>query len=89
MYSLYGQIIDHLKANGKHDIKAIEQMAKRVLRMRWTIGFKDRGMGHGDYAVMTKKYGFIVVECPDMDIAEHICNLHNAAIKVKPFKTPA
>jgi hypothetical protein len=51
-----------------------------TLHKKWTLGFKDRGLGHGDYAVVTVKNA-LVVECPNKEIAEHIIEIHNAYLE--------
>ncbi len=53
------------------------QKQARLLHCRWEVAFKDRGMGHGDFGVMTET-GELVVECPSRDIAGHIVSIHNA-----------
>jgi hypothetical protein len=47
-----------------------------LLHKIWTLGYKDRGLGNGDWAVMTDD-DLLIVECPCKDIAEHIIKLHN------------
>jgi hypothetical protein len=44
------------------------------------LGFKDRGMGHGDFAVLTNK-SKLVAKCFSKEIAEHIIELHNKTLK--------
>jgi len=51
-------------------------MKKGMLDKVWVVGYRDRGMGHGDYAVMTR-LNDMVTECPSMQVASHIINLHN------------
>lgn len=67
----------------EHALKEHEEKLKRQLFCRWTLGFKDRGMGHGDWAVVTTgEVGKleVIVECPNKEIAEHIIELHNARL---------
>jgi hypothetical protein len=42
----------------------------------WSLGFKDRGMGRGDYAVLDR-FGYVVVEAPNQVTAELIINAVN------------
>ncbi len=60
-------------------VKAFNAKQKKILSRLWAIGYKDRGHGHGDYAVIVKSNGELVVECPTEAIASHIVELHNAA----------
>lgn len=48
---------------------------EEVIKSPWSLGFKDRGLGHGDYAIMIDK--MIVVKCPSYEVAKHILELHN------------
>ena len=50
-------------------------------KTKWTIGFKDRGLGHGDFAVMASAQD-VVVECPSREVANHIIELHNKSLGV-------
>jgi hypothetical protein len=53
------------------------------LKIKWNLGFKDRGMGHGDFAVLTDK-AELVAKCLSKEIAEHIIELHSKTLeKVK------
>lgn len=45
-----------------------------VASQNWFLGYRDRGHGHGDYAVLSD--GGIVVECLDRETAEHIILAH-------------
>ena len=51
------------------------------LEVEWDLGFKDRGMDHGDYSIMAKKNNQLIIECPNRPIAEHIIQLHNSSLK--------
>lgn len=33
-------------------VKEYEERTQRMLTKEWVVGFKDRGMGHGDYGVV-------------------------------------
>jgi len=52
-----------------------------VLSVKWAVGFKDRGLGHGDYSAITEG-GALVVECPDRAVAEHVVKIHNQQLEV-------
>ena len=49
---------------------------KEMIEAPWSLGFKNRGYGYGDFAVMVDE--ILVVECPSKEVAEHIIELHNA-----------
>ncbi len=51
---------------------------EEILKDKWTLGFKDRGLGYGDYAVMMDKE--VLVKCPSKEVAEHIIDLHNKSL---------
>ena len=59
--------------------KEATRRIKTVTKQDWFVGLRDRGMGRGDFAVMTKFNGkdILVVECPCREIADHIVNIHN------------
>ena len=63
--------------------KEYDRRFEALLKAKWSLGFKDRGMGHGDFAVVTKalKRDILIVECPNRAIAEHIIEAHNGTIK--------
>ena len=50
--------------------------AEEMLKSEWILGFKDRGLGHGDYGVVTSDQT-LIVECPNIVVAQHIVDLHN------------
>ncbi len=50
-----------------------------LLMKRWAVGYKDRGLGHGDFAIITED-DILVIECPSQDVAEHIVDLHNRTL---------
>lgn len=51
-----------------------------LLKTKWILAFRDRGLGHGDYAVTIPNQD-LVVECPSKEVANHIVKLHNATLK--------
>ena len=67
--------------------------AADVLKSRWAVGFKDRGMGHGDYGVVVDRVELdgtqvLVVEIgPDIigsfAIAGQIVEKHNNSLQEK------
>ena len=59
-----------------------KKSVRALLGAKWSVGFKDRGLGHGDFAVLTK-IGELVVECPNKEIANHIVRLHNSDLSEK------
>ena len=80
MYSIYNQVAERLKHYGEEVTAEIMQSkVDQALLVRWSIGFQDRGMAHGDYAVITED-GLTIVKCPGKAFAEHIVELHNATI---------
>lgn len=48
---------------------------------RWVVGFKDRGHGHGDFAVLVEETEELVVEAFSREVAEHIVSTHNTYVK--------
>jgi hypothetical protein len=57
------------------------------LKQKWTLGFNDRGHGHGDYGVIVAPpeehdpevlhFGEVIVEQLDKELADHLIKLHN------------
>jgi hypothetical protein len=74
-------MINELMADFKGSIadaaNELENRTQKLLESEWEVGFRDRGMGHGDYAVITKYKGktIVVCECPSLQIAQFIVNL--------------
>ncbi len=58
---------------GQSDLSAL-------LCVYWTLGFHDRGHGHGDFGVITVDEEKVVLERIGRDLAEHIIKLHNDAL---------
>jgi hypothetical protein len=84
---LYQQIMQRMKAiNPRVSSEEIAAEISKVLTLEWKVGFHDRGLGRGDYAVIAAE-DLVVVECPDHNFAQHICEVHNKSLKTK--KTPA
>ena len=95
MSNLLAHIMEQVKAEYKDDGKEhtwdefgqeTERRMQELLKKEWSVGFKDRGLGHGDYAVIIKTDGdeipLVVVECGNFPaVAEHIVEAHNAFIE--------
>ncbi len=58
---------------------AMGALIEEALQSEWAIGFHDRGMGRGDFAVIEKDTEVVIVKCPYREIAEHITSIHNTA----------
>ena len=58
---------------------AMGALIEEALQSEWAIGFHDRGMGRGDYAVIEKDTEVVIIKCPYREIAEHITSIHNTA----------
>lgn len=56
----------------------LEAEQKKIIEAKWMVGFKDRGLGHGDFGVITAKGEFVVGPCSH-EVAEHIVKVHNDA----------
>lgn len=65
-------------------IAEIEFKQGPALTCEWSVGFHDRGHGHGDFAVICDweegEWPIVIVRCPTKEIADHIVETHNAAI---------
>lgn len=68
-----GEAIDSLERKGYFTAKP----------RPWRIGFKDRGMGHGDYGILDK-FGDLVAETPSVADAELIIAAVNAYKPTQP-----
>lgn len=76
-YAIYEQIQQRLQYDNEEITpEIINNKVLEQLLVRWEVGFNDRGMGHGDFAVITED-GLRIVECPNKEFAEHIVELHN------------
>ena len=53
-------------------------LEEEFLKKVWNLGFKDRGLGHGDYVVLCGTE--LIIECGSKNLAEHIINLHNRSL---------
>lgn len=62
---------------------ALYDTVKKSFDEKWAVGFRDRGHGHGDFAVITKKTRILLVECAYEMLAEHIVQLHNKSLTEK------
>lgn len=61
-----------------------------MIDKEWVLGWRDRGLGHGDVCVITKPEegeealgGELVIDCFTMpkELCEHIIDLHNKSLK--------
>lgn len=50
-----------------------------IMNQGWVIGEKNRGLGRCSFCVMTNK-NIVIVECPNLEVAEHICLVHNQSL---------
>ena len=67
-------------------VRANAEKEQNLLNSEWVLGFMDRGLGHGDYAVILKT-NEVVVPCNSRAIAEHLIEIHNHALALsKVFK---
>ena len=64
----------------------IDKQRRSIHSAVWVVGFNDRGHGHGDFAVLTKKKGILVAKCVSHEVAGHIVELHNASLTKKATK---
>ena len=54
-----------------------ETESDQLTAPRWHLGFRDRGLGRGDFAVLDQK-GDVVIEVSDREIAELIISAVNS-----------
>lgn len=55
------------------EIEDMKKKREKLLSSVWAVGFRDRGMGHGSYAVIVKKTEELVVECSSHALAGPYC----------------
>lgn len=74
-------LMEALKLEGGTMMEAIDSLTRKgyytVPPRPWKVGFKDRGMGRGDYAVLDR-FGDVVVEAPNRQTAEFIVEAANS-----------
>ena len=75
-------LLDAIRAEGDVTIEeattSLERKGYFTARPRpWTLGFHDRGLGHGDFAVLDR-FGDLVAETPGRADAELIIEAVNA-----------
>jgi len=58
-----------------------DRRIKKLLNSEWIVGFQDRGMGHGNFGIITKKKGLLITQEIPKEIAEHIVEIHNYELK--------
>lgn len=61
-------------------VEQAKQKEEAMLSAVWDVGYRDRGHGHGDFAVIVKKTGDLVVECSSHALAGHIVEVHNKSL---------
>lgn len=83
LQTFYNDVIELCKKIPNAQIDDVVNEAGKVINHEWTVGFQDRGMGHGDYAVMTKETNLVIAECATAQIAQHICDIHNKSLEEK------
>jgi hypothetical protein len=83
---IHGQVSDWAKRKkSSHRVELIDFINKcieRVVKAKWQVCSRDRGMGHGDYGVSAKvgkQVVLIVGDLPYKELAQNICDTHNAA----------
>ncbi len=70
-------------------VDAYDKALATIMDGEWSVGGNDRGHGHCSYAVIMatnqdqKALFKPFLECPCIEIAEHIVDMHNAARKAK------
>ena len=52
-------------------------MEDNLLDVEWAVGYRDRGHGHGDFAVIVKGTEELVVEASSRGLADHLVEAHN------------
>lgn len=57
-----------------------EEVIRGILTAKWALGFRDRGLGHGDYGVIIEASGELLLPDVTRDVAQHIIDLHNASL---------
>lgn len=84
---LYSKICNKVREDNKEQsmttdefIDAVESIVKEIMSREWMLGYKDRGMGHGDFAVLDSVTSFTVLECASRELAEHVIELHNKSL---------
>ena len=77
-------LLEALRLEGGTMEEAIASLTKRgyftAPPRPWTLGFKDRGLGRGDFAVLDK-FGDLVVETQNRETAEFIIEAANCHCK--------
>lgn len=61
----------------------IEAELDKFLNSEWAVGYRDRGHGHGDYAIIVKYTNHVICEAMD-GFAKHIVELHNKHLGFEP-----
>lgn len=68
----------------EESIKKITEFQERLKTLPWCVGFRDRGMGHGDHCVMVEedievpehlKHLKIIAKVESLDMAHHLVQI--------------
>ena len=67
-----------------------DRRIKLIRESRWSLGFKDRGLGHGDFGVLYKLDGEdrLLLECDGRELAEYLIEMHNNEVPVSQKPEP-
>ena len=53
-----------------------------LLTKPWSVGWHDRGMGHGDYGIVVKDTNELIAgPFSYIEVPEHIVDLHNKSLE--------
>ena len=61
----------------------VKRRIRRIRDSRWSIGFKDRGHGHGDFAVLASSGRLLVAEVETKELAQMLIKQHNSHLTPK------
>lgn len=57
--------------------KVLVQLDEKTLQQRWFLGWNDRGLGYGEYSIITGNDELIIGDIASGDLSQHIIDLHN------------
>lgn len=63
------------------NLEELEKEKRSKLKSKWALAFNHRGYGNGDYAIVTMKKRLFVTGPLELEVAEHIIDLHNKEIR--------
>ena len=55
----------------------VKKKEEEKLSAKWALGFHDRGLGHGDFAIIKEGSNDLIFGPLDRSIAEHVIDAHN------------